>query len=241
MRYAFGQDFTYVFTPYVDGEPVQSTHTHTAKLFVYDSEPSRSQVTSEAGSLATTTANWTNGSSSISFTVEAIDDPYPNDADDTHTYWVGIKYLLESGGQEQIIIRALLLERSKGTSSALEVTVADLEEQFKEIATYVSTPEILDQIAIQKELLKVELEAKGYEWAQIWRPDKLKRAIVFSTLGALLAQESKRDGDQFDKLSRRFDSNAQGFLKLVSIEYDASDNNQPDSLVQAQGFTRVTR
>ncbi len=241
MRYAFGQDFNYVFTPYVDGEPTKASHSHTAKLLVYSTEPSRSQVTDETGQLATYTTTWESGASSMSFSVEAIDDPRPTDTDKDETYWVGIKYLLESGGQTQIVIRALLLERSRGTSALLDVTVADIEDQFKQITTYVSPVEILDQIAIQKELLKVELESKGYEWAQIWRPDKLKRAVVFATLGALCANESKRDGDQFDKLSRRFDTNAQGFLKVVSIEYDQSDNSEPDAVVQGAGFSVVVR
>jgi hypothetical protein len=242
VKYVFGQDISYTFTPYIDGDTVAAIPSQTAKLLVYNSEPSRSQVVAETGHVfGPYTKAWVANSTSVTFAVEAIDDPDISGTDYDAVYWVGIKFILESGGVEQIVIQSLPLERVKGTASALMVTEADVKEQFEPIGSYASTKEVLDQILIQQELLKVELESKGYEWAHIWRPDKLKRAVVFSTLGALLAQESTRDGDQFDKLSKRFDTNAQGFLKVISLEYDASKNNEPDSVVQAAGYTRIIR
>lgn len=241
MKYVFGKDFNYTFTPYQDGELIESIPTHTASLLVYTSEPSRSQVSAGSGALATYTATWQTNATACLFAITAITDPDPDGSDEDVTYWVGIKFKLKTAGDDQIHISALIIERARGTGSVLSVTVGDIQEQFSAIVDYVSVQDILNQIDIQKLLLRAGLEGKGYDWAQIWQPSKLKQAIVFATLGALLAQESKRDGDQFDKLSKRFDSNGAQFLKVINIEYDANKNNEPESLIAGRGFSVMVR
>ncbi len=239
--FSFGKDFTYTFTPYIDNEEVAGIPTHTAKLLVYSSQPARSQVIDETGELATYTATWATNAASCAFSVAAIEDPSPTSIDDNENYWVGIKFYLKSGGQVQIHIAALLLERPRGTQSALSVVVADLSAQFKNIADYCTNQEMLDQIEIQTEMLRAELEAKGFKWASIWRPDRLKRAIVYSTLGALLGNESKREGDQFDRHATKFDNQAAQYLKLIQLEYDTDNNNEPDSVVTSGGYAFLVR
>lgn len=241
MRYPFGQDFVYSFTPYTaEGDEILSIPEHTASLLVYTSEPSRSQVTAGSGALATYTKLWIAGAKSCSFSVSAIPDPDISGSIEDYIYWLGVKFQLKVG-TSQIVIIALEMERPRGTGSVLSVTIEDLKEQFKEVTAYCESKEMLDMISIQIDLLKLELESRGFEWASIWRPDKLKKAVVFASLEALMANKSKRDGDQFDKLSLRYKSLAESFLKFVSIEVDANKNNEPDSSVSLKGYAVISR
>lgn len=243
MKRSFGRDFTYKFTPDEDGELIESIPAHTAKALVYSSQPSRSQVVAETGAAAPVIEkDWVANATSIEFDVPAISDPDPESSARELAYYIAIKFKTKTGGDDQIVISTLPMVRVSGTGSALDVDVADIEAQWKPITKVKSPADIKSQIAIQKELLRAELEGKGYDWAALFRPSQLNLAVVFATLGALLVQESEGDGDKWDKLAKHFDGQAEGYLKVIRIEYDQSKVKGTNlGAVTPRGFSVIAR
>lgn len=239
--YSFGKAFDYVFAPLLDDQEIAAIPSHTAKLLLYSSRPSRSQVIAEEGELATFTSTWAAGSPKAVFTVTAQTDPDPNSEAEPVPWYVGVLFKLNASASYDCVIREIEWQRVKGHGQPLSVLPADLIEQFALLPSYCSNEEMIDAISIQVDMLKVDLLSKGFEWAEIYRPDRLKRAVVFLSLGHLLSNESKRPDDQFDSLAKKFDSMADKFLKLIELELDQDKNGAKDSKARVRGFSVAVR
>jgi len=244
IKYPFGKDFVYRFTPYAseNGELIAGIPAHTAKALIYSSQPSRSQVVAETGAAATYTATWAANGTACDFEITAISDPDPESGDDDQYFYIAIKYKLKTGGDDQIVIQALEMSRPSGTGSALAVSVDDVVSVCKSATDYFGAEAIADELITQRDLLKVQLGARGFEWSDLTFPSQLSKAVIFATLGALFASESEGDGDKWDKQSRRYDSNAKGFMELVQVEYDKSVvKGNREQKAQTRGFARIVR
>ena len=241
-KQVFGKDFKYRFTPEIEGERVGNIPEHTATALIFTTQPDRSRVLSGDGAEATTTKTWVSGGQACDFSFDALTDPDPDSANSQETYFIGVKFKLDAGDYFQVVIRALPVLRVTGTGDALDVSYDDVKREFPDVAKLFEAQDVLDEIETQKLLVQVELEAKGYSWASIVRPDRLRLAVVYSTLSDLLADEALSEGDQFDRQALRFKDKANGFLKALSLEYDDSVivGTSPKK-AHVRGYYRVIR
>ena len=242
QKQVFGKDFKYRFTPEIEGERIENIPSHTATASIFTTQPDRSRVLSGDGAEATSTATWVINAGACDFSFDALEDPDPDSGNAQETYFIGIKFKLDDSDYFQVVIRALPVLRVTGTGDALDVSFDDVNREFPETSKLFEAQDVLDEIETQKLLIQVELEAKGFKWASIVRPERLKLAIVYSTLSDLLADLSLSDGDQFDRQSDRFKDKANGFLKALSLEYDDSVvvGASPQK-THARGYIRVIR
>lgn len=222
MKYPFGKDFKYKFTPLIDGDEVSGIPAHTAKAFVYDQQPTRSQVVAETGAIANSENEWVANAKTCEFDFSEIEDPDPDSASPLMTFFIAFKYKIDATGDDVVNILGLQLARPLGTGSVLSVGIEDVKKQYNKVESFFDPQTIIDQIETQKVLLRAELEGKGYDWAVIYNPQPLVIAIAFATLGSLFGEDATREGDRSDLLSKRFDKQSEGYLTSIRLEYDAS-------------------
>lgn len=241
--YPFGKDFSYGFTPLVDGEEVAGIPAHTAKLFVYSSMPSRAQVIDETGSIGSATLSWTANATSGTFSVTAIDDPAPSSEVDRYDYWVGIKIKLDADEDYEVFTQVLKMERAGGQNKTLTVVKADLVEVWDLVGDFFSDTAISNAILTEKSKLKAILKAQGYEWALIHRLDQMKLALSFNSLALLAEGRIAQDGETFGPLARTYRASAKTLSDeiLGSLPYDATRSGQPDSTVKSRGWALALR
>jgi hypothetical protein len=237
--YPFGTDFTLPFTPFADGVEA-ALPSQTAELFVYTSRPSRTQVLAETGHTYTTTVSVVAGATSFSFAVTSIDDPAPSAEQPSQRYWYAVKFKLDTDEDQQIVIRELFMERVSGQSKTLTVTPQDLITTWKAVASFHSAEAMLNAISVENTLIRARMKSKGYEWAQLFRPDFLKNALIFAALALLMEGEAHED---YEELVKQWRKASIDLADMISgeIPVDSDDDGEPDTVVAASNFVVVSR
>jgi hypothetical protein len=245
MPFPFGKAFTYNFYPLADDEFVNIASV-TAPEAVYVSKTKPSDTDARAGSMAdlvqTVSPNtWaaTADAEGKAITIAAIDDPEPTSAQDRYTYWVSIVWKYAVGAQAQHVIRALPLERTRAWHKNITTAAADLESIWAAVDSYVSSTNQTNAIALAKAELRMDLEAAGFEWALIWRPDDLNTLVAYKAVSNLaygLGPEPK-----WLELGAAWRSTYEAMRDSIKLEYDKYREGKPSGVERAAGVMRVIR
>jgi len=242
MPYPFGQDFTYTFQPLLDGETISGIPAQTASLYVYDSKPSRTAAMAGTGAVAgPISGSWTLNATSCSFTIPGIDDPDPDAQTEAPNYWVSVSFKLTTGEQTQYVVRFLDMERVTAHDKPVSVTYSDLQVLSPGITAYAGNSEQTAQIAAVTALVRARLLNRGYEWAELSRPDRLNDTVKFMALSQIYQSKMQRPGDQFDKLYQDYARIAEELFQALKIEYDAEKEGEPESEIQPGSFGIILR
>ncbi len=246
MGYPFGKDIAYTFYPIADETSV-ALPAQTATLYLYatESRPSRSEV---ASSGANATANYSStavsaNDTSIAFTITAADipDPDQNSEKDRYTYWVVVKFILKASGQAQYELRALQMERVAGHHKALAVVSGDLTAIYPYATTYASSGEITNFITVATDEVRARLRSEGYEWAQVYRPDRLKNATAHLALTKLAVAQIQSGGDDFKALYDIWFKSYENFYNSLAFEYDQYKTKAPTTTATKGGYVFISR
>lgn len=251
MPYLFGQDITYNFYPINERDYVSlASVTTDPAIYVYKEgyKPSRTEAaagTDNGGLVGTVITSWstTTDSNGKYFTIPAIDDPDPTADTDRRTFWAAINFYLQNSEQKQTILRALPLERVAAHHKAVGVAVSDLEAVFPTIDSYVSSTNQTSAITTATTRCKVDLEAHNYEWAELWRPDRLATAITYKALSNLMFGLVQDAGDRWFELGKEYNAVYSSVLESLRLErIDAPDEDPEDNEKQPLGgFIRCLR
>lgn len=217
MPYPFGVSFPYTFYPILNDQPVRLP-SQTANLHVFEDMPSRSAALAGTGALGSYSATVPANATNVTFTLDAIEDPDVTADEGSATYFVAIVYKLQASGQDQVIVRALEIERVKAHHKTLSIGAADLEAVWKAATTYASGSDISTKVATCTDELKAELRDKGYEWAAIWRPDRLRNVLVHRVLSGIALEQMQEANDAFQALADRFSETATRLLSSLKLE-----------------------
>lgn len=244
MPFPFGRAFTYTFFALVDDEFEDLSGVSTpAAIYVSKDQPSRAQAAAGTGSnVLETISTWSNTADGKgkSFTIAAIDDPDPTDADTRHTYWIAINFKYTASEQLQTIVRALPMQRLDAWHTVISTAPSDLEAIFPDVDSYASATRQLGAIGLAKDRIKQTLEAQGFQWAMIWRPDRLNVACQYWAISSIMFGLASGDPKWID-LAREHRDTASGILDGVKLEYTGTTKEQPTTLEQPGNFVRVTR
>jgi len=251
MPNLFGQDITYNFYPINERDFVSlASVTTDPAIYIYKEgyKPDRTSAaagTDNGGLVGVAITSWsttTDGNGKY-FTLPAIDDPDVTSSTDKRTYWAAINFYLQDSEQKQTILRALPLERIAAHHKAVGVTVANLEEIFPTIDSYVSATNQTNAITTATTRCKVDLEAHNYEWAELWRPDRLATAIAYKALSNLMFGLVQDAGDRWFELGKEYNGVYTSVLESLRVErIDEPDEDPADNESQPLGgFIRGIR
>lgn len=245
MGYPFGQDFKYTFYPIVDEkEALDIPDPQTPTIYIFsdsDGTPSRSVAIAGTGA-DQTISSWTKRGAGFEFTISALTDPDVNSTQDKRTYWLAINFLLKAGGQVQTIIRALEMERVAGHHKSIGVTAVDIGEMWPGVTSYLSEAQITALIALSTEELRALLKNRSFEWAQVYRPDRFRLAVIFKTLMHVMLNQRRDVGDNFDRNYEEYKVIFNSTIGSIKVEYDTDNNGQPQKEpLKTGGFAYVSR
>jgi hypothetical protein len=227
--YLFGKTISgYTLHAYEDGHKLGSIPAQTYSVHVFDEMPTRADAAAGTGAIDTFTVIHT-ANEFLQFDIPAIDDPDPTSLTNQVTYWLAVVFELETGEQDQMILRALPLSRVTAKNHTIGVTSAKIKEAFPDVENYLSVLEIESQISIAQMNLLEDLQNKGFRWAEINRPEQLFNALLFKSLEYIHTSQIQRQGDRFSisaEMAHRNYTNIISNLKLA-IENDKGEITTP--------------
>lgn len=249
MRYPFGQDIRYTFYPLVGDENAINIPSDSPAIYYFtdESKPTRDQAANgthaiNAGSPIT---SWTaiENQNGFVFVIPAIADPDPDSEISQRIYWLAINFKMKTGGGEpyQTVVRALELERVSGHHLQLLVTAQDISQFFPQVEDYYTPSQITAIFWLVKEELIAYLSDKGFDWALIWDPSKLKTAATYKVLMRLMEGQRRIPGDNWDRNHDEYKSTYLDIRNAVKLKYDSSKSNQPTEVKKAGGFAWIAR
>ncbi len=243
MGFPFGKSFTYQFFPLADDLPVEGLPSQTPSIYVFtdSSKPDYTAAAAGTGALATISAWTANQFGGYDITIPAIDDPEPTGGLIKRTYWIAINFILASSEQSQCVIRALEMERVLGHHKRVTVTDADLKSFWPAIESYCTTVELNAMIELSRAAIREELRNKGYEWATIYRPDRLYHACVYKCLDLACLSQLQQQGDKFDKLHDQFSGFYKQTMAGLKVEVDANKDGAPETKASPGGWSFLAR
>lgn len=235
MSYPYGQAFTAYFYPLVDDAAYVPTLTtgNLVSAYLFDVRPGLAEAASGAGAvLGVVISGWTWDAAKGAFAiaVPAVDDPEPTGTYSVeNTYFLAVNWRLEAGEQVQTTLQAITLERPRGHTTALTVMVADLRNLYRDIEAYGDEPQLLSAIALAKDDVRDKLLARGYRWANVTRPDRLKQVVVLKAVALVMLGEAQAGNDKFFAKYAEYKGLAKDALDGLQVEYDATGDGVPDA------------
>ena len=243
--YVFGQDISFQFFPKDDeGDPVTPS-ADSPSIWIYSDRPDRDTVKNETGATSSVVGSeitsWTPSGNSREFTIPAISDPDTSSGTYSDTYYAGIKYTLETSGQQQINIVAFIVSRTVGYDVELDVPAADIEKYFPQIDAYVTEVQQDSFVTEAIEEIRATLRDSGFDWAKIRRPDRLRLVVIHKVLSRVALSQYAGGDDGFLTMYEQSKLTADSMLSSVKLEYDSTGDQQTDSERSKGNFYRVIR
>lgn len=237
MGYSYGKDLVYTFYPLLDDKSViLPSQTPSIYVFTDTNRPSLDDALNGTNALGSEITSWTQRGLGYDITIPAISDPDPTSNIDRRTFWIGINVVMQSGADVQTIIRSLEMQRVQMHHKAIEILYSDVISYFPQIEGYLNIQQIQRFITVSKAEIQNELKAKGFEWAQVYRPDQLTLGCIFKVMMYAMASQRKSPGDQFDLNFDLYKSSYQNFIQSLKLEYDSDRDGEPEE----QPFTTDT-
>lgn len=245
MGYPFGQDIKYYFYPQVDNVTAAGIPSQNPTIYIFTdaNKPTRDAARNGTNKLGSTITSWTQEGAGYCFTIPAVSDPDPTGQMNERIYWVAINFILKTAGQTQTVVKALSMERVQAQEKVLTVTLNDLQALFPSIRDYINDAELNAMVEAAINDVKATLLNKGFQWAQIQRPDRLKTAVVFLSLAQAMLSQRKEINDNFDLNFQEFKALYQSAMNGLKLEYDENKDGEatPEESKTIDSFVFITR
>lgn len=246
--YPFGKSIVGEFYPLVDGFEIAEADISSIELvniYVFaDSggKPDLSAARDGTGAVQTI-ASWTAVASKSGFryTVDAIDDPDPTSDPKAYTYWVAINFKFANGEQQQCVIHELILERVLGHTRRVDVQFQDVIDAWPMANKYATTSQIEAYIKLAKGDIRSDLKARGYEYAEIRRPDRLSEAVMYHTLGHIAFGQIQQPTDHWDRQAQHWWRVSKKTVDELRFEYDGQKSGQTQTVNTQSGYRFIDR
>jgi hypothetical protein len=239
-NYTYGKDFTYTLYTSEDGISTTDIPAQTLNVYVFDTVPSRDMARNGTNSIQSLTPLYS-GNGAIEFTIDAISDPDPTSQIPYYLFYVSVNFVLQIGEQVQTVIRAIKVQRPTGQDSTIEITVSKIRDAYPDVFSYLNHTQIEAMIDLAKVSVLDDLKNKGFNWAQMYKPDQLDNAILYKSLSLIFDSQIQRQGDRFfvmgEKAIKQY-SNIIGTLKLL---YDNHFTNEPTEQKRTGGILLAIR
>jgi hypothetical protein len=228
--YNFGESFVYNF--YVrDGKggfEDLSSVTDAPSIYIYDSLPSRTDARAGTGALQSV-SSWTdaNENGGKTFTIASISDPDATDAKDSYEYYIAVNYKLVDSGDVLTDIRLLPMVRARATHAPITTNEVDLQRIYSKVDSISSSADQLNKIQQAKNDIRVYLDSKGYDWAEVWEPVQLNDAIAYRALHLIMIDNMRDTDDAYATRSILYSDQSDNILKGVRLKFKDSSETTP--------------
>ena len=237
MPYSFGRDITYKFYPlkeesFTDKFEDIALLTDTPDIYVFADRPDRAKALAGTSNLASITS-WTNtdDGDGKEFTIPALDDPDVDSAKDIYSYYIAVNFTLQDTEQVQTVIRLLPMRRVIGHASTAEPSLQQIVDIYSEAQKYFADYKIENAVKVAFQNIKVELQAKGFEYCSIWNPDALQNCIAYKALSSLALTQFSGTGVWESRFEEWRDT-ASSLLSSIRLYLDKDMDGAPDGAPQ---------
>lgn len=230
IKGVFGKSLTYRFYPTENGEPLQLPN-NTPTIYVFDELPTRDAAQNGTGALATISAWTVSGTSpyGCTFTIAAIDDPYPDSNIDEREYYLGINFETTDGsGTNETVVKAFNLQRAYGSDSVPGVTVAQVKESFPAISSYLDDTELGNLLTAAEKELKLKLKTKGIDYRLANDLTDLNVPLAYMCLEISCITQIENEGDKFQTKAEYWRQKAKDILSSITIPIDNDADGRED-------------
>ncbi len=246
--YPFGKAINAEFYPLVDNveattADIDAILLDSIYIFSYlGAKPSLDAARSGTGALQTI-ASWTAlpERRGFSYAISAVSDPDPESDTIAYSYWSAVNFRWATGLQVQTVLQELIFERVWGHTRRIGVTFADVIAAWPAAEKYATTTQINAYIELAKGDLRNELKAKGYEFAEIRRPDRLTSAVLYSTLSHISFGQIQTTGDHWHEQARHWAGISKKVQSELKFEYDGISSGATVTTNTQSGYRFVSR
>lgn len=234
--YFFGRDISYKLHAGLDGVQLSNLPDQgsSGEAFLFDSRPNRDAAASGAGKIGGAFSLSVSGDANqiLNFTIPAIADPDPQGATTYRTYWLGINFIKQTGGDVETVIMPLKLMRIDAQDEAIGVTNGSIIEIIPDITAYLSTTELDGMIASATLDVKDELLTKKIEFGKITKPDQLFQVVLWKAIELAFMSQLLKVGDKWKSRAEWANLRYQQKLEALVLTYDFTGDKVADSEVE---------
>lgn len=233
----FGKDFKVPFNYSIDAIPANNTPT----IYVFKEKPSKDEAQTGTSSylVGSSITAWTDANTKENckmFSVPAISDPNPDSDEYEKVYYIAINYKLQSGAQDQLVIKPFIITRVNANISIPEVDPLDVVRICPMISTYIDTNRIDDWINQAIIEVKSFLKRRGFNWDKIVNLDELNYAIGLKAIALAQYDEFEQDGDKFRIRAKDFESKFIDQMEGLIIKFDDNIDGTVDKTAEKTSF-----
>lgn len=194
-------------------------------VYLFDHVPTRDEA--RAGTNAMPGYHetaWTGAGNFRVVTFPSVPDPDPLGHTTSRSYYIGINFRLETGGQVQTVIRRFIITRATAQLSSLEVSQADLTAIDPSVDRVFGSgsAQLTAVNALVKRLIKTSLGNRGYRWEDITDAEDLRDAAIFMALHIAFLSQVRQTGDAADRKAAAYQKMGEDILSGVVLETDAA-------------------
>ena len=230
MYYPFGADISFSLYTGLDGKTFSNlpTQTGSGKLYVWTTRPDRDVALTGVGAFSgpftlTPAANPLSAAVNLlTATITAIPDPDPSSETRSVEYYISANFIKKAAGQEETVIRPLLLTRVDAHDISIGVTQDSLLSVIPDLLGYLSTAELKSIILTAERESKDDLTEKGIKWASVHRPDQLYWVILWKSLELVCDSQVLQEGDRWERGQARYEKRYEASKSNLKIEYEAN-------------------
>jgi hypothetical protein len=240
----FGESFTYEF--YVrDGKggfEDLSSVTDTPTIYIFKDLPSRTDAINGTGAIQTI-SSWSDAilNGGKTFTVATISDPDPNSSKDNYEYFIAVNYVLVNSGDVQTDIRLLPMVRARATHAPVSTSQEDLQKIYSRVDDISSSSDQTFKIEQSKQDIKNYLDAKGFNWSEVWEPVHLNNAIAYGALELIMLDNMRDTGDAYASRAVLYGDKSKEILKGLRLSYKNSEDTAPSLPEQIASYIAIKR
>lgn len=240
MTYPFGRDFVYTFYPELDGKAMLGVPSQTPNIYLFtdSNAPTRATGISGVGSFRNITS-WTKRGEGFEIAISSIQDPDVNSELAVRTYYIAINFILFSGGQSQLFLRTLEMERVRGHHDKINVVAQDLIDSYPGLDSFVDKPMILSFLEIAKDDVKGFFLDEGLKWAEIYELEALRRLVINCALAYIMANQRRVAGDVFDLNYEMFNLKYESLKKSLKVRVDRALDGRTKPAERTEVFNGI--
>ena len=232
MKYLFGKEISYSWTPVKDGEPISIFAITAARL--YSAEPSNDQLLDTDGSETTNLVeSVTSGFGSATdnqwlLPFSAITDPTPYDNSRYEHYYAVVNFTYDDGGATQFTNERIFIYRPDAVGSRMSVSSSDVLALEGKIGDIKPSSFIDNHAALAIKKIKRRLAGLGLEQRQLVDPEELNDAALYLTT-AYCCKDLAGGSNEF--WWQKYESYLEDYNEVFAatdVNIDADDDNRPE-------------
>lgn len=245
--YLFGQNLVFEFFPLAYDSSLtasQLTNMSLVNAYVFTDQAKPGGVAASqagTGAFQGPITSWTAGNGGFTLALSAINDPSPQLYLSRYIYWVAVNFRLDAGAQIQTVLAPLELWRVDASFTRIGTDDATLEQFFPSIDSLYTQAQQLSAISAAILAIRARVKAQGFDWARIYRLDRLNLIVAYKALQILFVGQTTGSGSRFPDLVEYYSNELEASLRSLMLEYKNDVDRAPEDIKKPNAFKVLFR